>query len=55
MVGPLHGALNEAEALTAAGSGAAALNLNEVECWRADEAGVEAAALTGPGDLAGAM
>lgn len=54
MVGPLNGALNEAEALTTAGSGAVALNLTEVECLRADEAGVGAAALTGQEDLAGA-
>lgn len=53
MAGPLNGALNEAEALTA-GSGAAALNLTEAEGLSVDEAGVGAAALTGPGDLAGA-
>lgn len=49
MVGPL----NEAEALTAAGPGAAALNLTDAECLRVDEAGAGAgaAALTGPGDL----
>lgn len=54
IAGPLTGALNEAEALTvtAAGSGAAALNLTEAEGLRVDEAG--AGVLTGPGDLAGA-
>lgn len=55
IVGPLNGALNEAEALTAAGSGAAALNFKEVEWWRPDETGLVAAALTGPGDLEGAV
>lgn len=52
--GPLNGALKEAEALTTDGSGAAVLDLTEAEGLRVDEAGVEAAALTGPGDLAGA-
>lgn len=54
MAGPLNGALNETEALTAAGSRAAALNLTEAEGLSVDEVGVGAAALTGPGDLAGA-
>lgn len=52
MVGPLYEALNEAETLISGGLGAAALNLTEAECLRLDEAGVGAAALTGPGDLA---
>lgn len=50
--GPLNGALDGAEALTSAGSGAAARNLTEAEGLRVDETGVGAAALTGPGDLA---
>lgn len=48
---PLEGALNEAEALTAAGFGAGGLTLTEAEGLRADEASDGAAALTGPGDL----
>ena len=51
--GPLIRALDEAEPLTTAGSGAAALKLAVAEGFRLYEAGVEAAALTGPGDLAG--
>lgn len=49
--GPLIRALDEAEPLTTAGS--AALKLAVAEGFRLYEAGVEAAALTGPGDLAG--
>lgn len=37
--GPLNGALNEAEALTAAGSGAVALNLTEADSLSLDAAG----------------
>lgn len=52
---PLTGALEEAEALTTAGSGAAALSLtDEAKGLRVAEAGVGSAALTGPGDLHGA-
>lgn len=54
MSGPRKGDLHEAEVLTAAGSGAAALNLTEAEDLRVDETGVGAAALTALGDLAGA-
>lgn len=52
MTGPLDGALNEAEAPTPAESGAAALNLTEENGLRLDGAGVGAAGLTGPGDVA---
>lgn len=51
MGGPLNGAA--AEALTVAGSGAAASNLTEADGLSVDEDGVGAGALTGPGDLAG--
>lgn len=51
MVGPLYEALNETEVLITAEVAAASLNFTEVECLRADKAGVGAAALTGPGDL----
>lgn len=54
MGGPFNGALNNTDAVTGAGSGAAALNLTEADGWRMDEDGVGAGALTGPGDLVGA-
>lgn len=54
MAGPVAGVLNEAEALAAAGSGAAFLNLTEAEGLRVNEAGVGvgAGALPGLGGLA---
>lgn len=54
MGGPLNGDMNKAEAVTVAGSGAAALNLIEAQGWRVDENAVGAGALTGPGDPVGA-
>ena len=54
MLGTTAGALNEAGTLTAAGSGAAVLNLTKAEGVRVDEAGAGAGALTGLRGLAGA-